>query len=371
MKIAYIVEGSPENNRLWSGTITAIYNALKKEHTVLPIDITYSNKLLTVYYKVKSKLTKIFTGKKFYSVFAKKKAIEQSKIVDRFLKEHSDVDLVFCPAKSGSIAYVKTDKKIVYLTDATFSSMVGYYDYLANLSKSTLLQGNEIELRAINRSNVIICASEWAKKSVVEDYAKAENQVKVIPFGANLVDTYTESVKNPKTINLLFCGVEWQRKGGDVAIDAFRNLRELGYDAKLYLVGCNPPYEINDENIIKVGFLNKNNPEELKKLTELYSQMHFLILPTIAEAAGIVFAEASMNGIISITYNTGGVGSYVIDGVNGIKLPLNYKGKDFANAIKNIVDNKKKYQDLKLSSRKYYEERLNYQAWLKDFNKII
>lgn len=45
--------------------------------------------------------------------------------------------------------------------------------------------------------------------------------------------------------------------------------------------------------------------------------MNFLLLPTIAECAGIVFAEASGYGIPSITYDTGGVGTYVIDGING------------------------------------------------------
>lgn len=372
MKIAYIVEGNPEDNRLWSGTVTAIYNALKKEHDVLPVDITYKSKLLSGYYRVKTKLTKLLTDKKFYSVFAKQKAIEQSKLVDKFLRSNKDIDLVFCPAKSGSIAYVKTDKKVVYLTDATFNLMVGYYDYLTNLSKSTLKSGNEIEFRAISRSNTVICASEWAKNSVVKDYAKDVSRVKVIPFGANLVDVYKDKeTLLPKTLNLLFCGVEWERKGGDIALETLKSLRDSGFNAKLYLVGCKPPYDIKDENIIQVGFLNKNNPEELKKLFKIYSQVQFLILPTKAEAAGIVFAEASMNGIISLTYDTGGVGSYVVDGVNGYKLPLKNTGKDFANAVIEIFSDEQKFIYLKKSSRKYYEDRLNYQAWLKDFNKIL
>ena len=122
MKIAFIVEGNPEDNSLWSGTITQMYNALKKEHMVIPLDITFHAKWLKLYYKIKSKLIKLFTGKKFYSAFDKKKAVKQSKIVDEFLLKNLDIDLVFCPAKCGSIAYVKTDKKIVYLTDATFKS---------------------------------------------------------------------------------------------------------------------------------------------------------------------------------------------------------------------------------------------------------
>ena len=53
MKIAFIVEGNPEDNSLWSGTITQMYNALKKEHMVIPLDITFHSKWLKLYYKIK------------------------------------------------------------------------------------------------------------------------------------------------------------------------------------------------------------------------------------------------------------------------------------------------------------------------------
>ncbi|MBQ3234668.1 MAG: glycosyltransferase family 4 protein [Clostridia bacterium] len=371
MKIAFIVEGNPQDKRLWSGTVTSMYNALKSEHEVECIDVTLNSKLSHFISRVKSKLVKLFTGKKYIQSFTVASAKKKSKIVTNKLKG-SDVDYVFCPAKSDAIAFCKTDRKIIYLTDALFPQMLGYYDYLNNLSASTIKGGNEIERLAVKKAHKVILASEWAKDFVVKTYGVSEEKAVVIPFASNFEDTKaTPKHLIDKQLNLLFCGVEWRRKGGDVALKALEALTTMGYDAKLYLVGCNPPIEISNPNVIKVGFLNKNDSSQLARLVDIYKNSHFLILPTIAEAAGIVFAEASMNGIVSVTYDTGGVGSYVINGENGFRLPLGSTGEDFAKAISNLIDDGEKYYSMSVRARELYEERYNISAWLNSFNSLI
>lgn len=39
------------------------------------------------------------------------------------------------------------------------------------------------------------------------------------------------------TLNVLFSGVEWERKGGDVAVKSVDRLNQLGVKAKLVIVG--------------------------------------------------------------------------------------------------------------------------------------
>ena len=79
-----------------------------------------------------------------------------------------------------------------------------------------------------------------------------------------------------------------------------------------------------------IGFLNKNNEEEYQRVIQIISSSDILILPTKAECAGIVFAEASAYGLPIFTYDTGGVGNYVINGVNGYRLPLKDNASEFA-----------------------------------------
>ena len=367
MKIAYIVDGDPTNKRLWSGTVSYIYQSLCKVAEVECIDISGQSKLLTLWYRLLSAVIKLFSGKKFYASFGLIKAKRDSKIVTRFLRGRDDIDYVFCAAKSGSIAFVKTDRKIIYLTDATFDGMHGYYGYLTGLCSLTVKNANRIEKGAIDNSELIICPSEWVRASVCSTYGKAEEKTVLIPFGANIDEAPTPSSGGDGEFNILFCGVEWERKGGDVAVDAFRHLRRSHPECKLYLVGCKPPYEITDEGIELVGFLNKNNPEEKKRLADIYASTSLLLLPTRAEAAGIVFAEASAHGIPSLTYNTGGVGAYVIDGENGYKLSTSACAEDFADKIVQIIEDGELYGRLQRRSRELFFERYNWSAWLDSF----
>ena len=302
--------------------------------------------------------------------FGRWAARRESRIVERYLNGREDIDFVFCAAKSGSIAYLKTDKKIVYLTDATFGSMCDYYDYMSNLSPTTVRSGNEIEKRAIENSSVIICASEWARESVIKTYGASGDKVFVIPFGANIADDPAIS-NSPDSFNLLFCGVEWARKGGTLAVESFRELKKENKNCKLYLVGCEPQCDVNDEDIIKVGFLNKNIPEQKKRLDDIYANASCLLLPTVAEAAGIVFAEASAHGIPSITHSTGGVGTYVIDGVNGFKLPLGSSAVDFARTVAKIADDPELYERLRAGCLELYKTRFNWDSWLQSLSSIL
>jgi glycosyltransferase involved in cell wall biosynthesis len=85
-------------------------------------------------------------------------------------------------------------------------------------------------------------------------------------------------------------------------------------------------------------------------------------LPTRAEAAGIVFCEASAFGVPSLTLKTGGVEDYVRNGINGICLPYNSKPKDFAKSILEIVKDKDRYSSLCVGAFNEYKNRLNWEC---------
>ena len=91
------------------------------------------------------------------------------------------------------------------------------------------------------------------------------------------------------------------------------------------------------------------------------------MLPTRAECAGVVFSEASAYGIPSITTDTGGVTTYVKKGINGFTKTFSAGGEIYAERITQLLLDKKTLTDLKHSSRKYYEETLNWDNWGNQF----
>jgi eps10P len=100
------------------------------------------------------------------------------------------------------------------------------------------------------------------------------------------------------------------------------------------------------------------------------SSSDILLLPTQAECAGIVFVEASAYSMPIFTYDTGGISNYVINGINGYRLPLKSDSYEFASKIENCI----KSGELSLMQEyaaNLYKEKLNWAHWSKRFKKII
>lgn len=107
-----------------------------------------------------------------------------------------------------------------------------------------------------------------------------------------------------------------------------------------------------------------------EKYIDTIRQSHIFLLPTRAECAGIVFSESSAYGLPIFTYNTGGIGNYVIDGINGYKLPLTAKGKEFADKIEESLKNNE-FEKLGQGGIKLFNEKLNWHSWAESFKKIM
>src|SRR6185436_3482760 len=95
----------------------------------------------------------------------------------------------------------------------------------------SLARGHAMEQRAIDRAALAIYSSDWAASSAIARYHADRNKVKVVPFGANIEESRTlEEVRamiaaRPRDVcRLLFVGVGWERKGGDIAIEVARLL---------------------------------------------------------------------------------------------------------------------------------------------------
>jgi glycosyltransferase involved in cell wall biosynthesis len=166
---------------------------------------------------------------------------------------------------------------------------------------------------------------------------------------------------------LLFVGVDWDRKGGAIAVEAARLLNEAGIKTVLRVVG--PTGEMILPSFVEsLGFMDKNSEEGVHKLLELFRRADFFILPTKAEAAGIVFSEASSCGLPSLTYATGGVPDYVRSGVNGFCLAPGAPASDFVDHIQALLSNASEYEAMSVRAFSEYQERLN---WETSVNELI
>jgi glycosyltransferase involved in cell wall biosynthesis len=276
-------------------------------------------------------------------------------------------DVIFAPAASSEISLLETGLPIVYLSDVLFADYQGYHPNALNLLHASASEGDRIERLALRKSAAFICPSAWTARCAKQNYGMRPESIRVLPFGANLerIPTHEEATrrKGLGTCRLLFLGVNWERKGGPIALETLQLLLAAGIDAELVVCGCVPPARVSHPKLTVIPFLSKREPSHIERLVQLLQSANFLILPTQADAFGIVFCEASSFGLPSIARNTGGVGGAITDGVNGYKLAPEEGAEAYARVILKLIQDPEAYHALCVSSRREYEQRLNWDAW--------
>ncbi len=371
MKICFLTKSDPEDKRSWSGIYYNMYINLKKTHEVEWIGKVRFALWQSIILNAQYFYNKIVVGKiplhnsKFSRFYAQKLKTKLA---------NNNYELIFAPVSSGLICYLDTAIPIVYLSDTTFQLMVNYYQEFTNLNLAKINKGNEIEKKALNNASKVIFSSQWAKKSAIDFYSVSPEKIFVSEFGANLL--YEPCLKDlnfdeTEICNILFLGVDWERKGGQKAYETYLELRRRGFKCTFTIIGCNPKLALKDAGITILPFINKNNKQDFDKLYKILLQTHILLLPTKAECFGIVFCEASAFGIPSIATKTGGISSAIKEGLNGYLIDMNENEKKFADKIFSIFTDKEAFKKLRLSTRVQYESRLNWSVWVENFNKLI
>lgn len=287
---------------------------------------------------------------------------------------YASCDYLFFAGPSGAqiALYLKKAVPYIYLADASYHLMENYYWF--NLSPFFARRARRQEEQATQRAWLNIRSSQWAADGAVRCCGADPQRMAVLEFGANIDehDISTVAPYNDGPLNIIFSGTDWQRKGGDVAVQTVELLRDMGLDARLFIVGIRelPAVHQGKMFITNVGFLNKNQPADYRRYTDLWHRAHLLLLPTRAECSAIVFSEAAAYGIPVFTYDTGGTANYVVDGLNGYRLPLRQGAGAFAQRIHACITDHQ-MATLAQGARHLYDDKLSWTRWMERFRHLI
>ncbi|MDJ1484881.1 glycosyltransferase family 4 protein [Cytophagaceae bacterium YF14B1] len=262
--------------------------------------------------------------------------------------------------------------KIVYYSDSTFQLGLDYYPALTNLSNFNIKEGHTIDSKAYNNADLILLSSEWAASSVVNYYNVEPSKVKVLKYGANLPDLSYRKRIFEKQISLLIVGVEWKRKGINIAIEVHKRLLEMGYASQLTIIGLKQyPAEVHSiQNLFLHTFINKGSTEGTMQLKKEFENANYFLFPTLADCTPIVLAESMMFGLPIIARNTGGLSSMVENEVNGFLIDETGTVDDFINALLKIHV-AGVYERFSENSRHLYETQFNWDVWLTKFKDHV
>lgn len=378
MRIAFLTHSNPYDQRAWSGILCYMVRALER-HCGEVVSLGPACGSLYFASRALRRGVLLPMGKNIdptHTVFLSKSLAS----VFRRRLSKMPFDVIFAPVGRTEFAFLETEIPIVYYTDLTARQFRDYARNLRGLTDWAVEQTEQLERRALAKAKRVVFASEWAARSAVQDYQVAEDALSVVPMGANLDEipsleqiTALRAKGASATCRLLLIGVDWERKGGSIALDAMCKLRERGIHAELTIVGCSPPAGSAHPNMHVIPFLDKSVPSQRSRLNQLLLDSDFMIFPTRREAYGVVCCEANAFGLPVIASDGGGVPIW--NGKNGILLPAEAGGEEFANEVQALIEDPARYHALAQAGRQIFKERLNWDAWGRSmselFNKVI
>jgi len=376
MKIAYLGLNDPFDKRSWSGTTYYMAKALQKDGN--DVDFLGPLKfppLLDKILRGMAKLNRILFRNEYVTKYSLLLSWYSSRQFQKKLKGKR-YDCICAPAASTELGFLKTSLPVIYVADTTFELLSSYdYHEFKKVSWFSKIEGNILEKHALKKSAMVMYSSMWAAESAVNDYHIPWDKVFITPFGANIDKIPERSIiyqkLDNKQLTILFLGVEWERKGGNIAFEVLKFLHySHGIKAKLIVCGCAPPGQLSHPYLEIIPFLDKNKKEDYEKFVELLTTSHFLLVPTRADCSLLVASEANAYGVPAITTETGGVPEIVKDGINGYCLPYSANGNTYAALIAELFIDEAKYIDLVHSSRMRFEENLNWKKWTESFKEL-
>lgn len=374
MKIAIVSRHDPADVSAWSGTPYFITREIKK----ISGDVVVVRAQKTAWLLMLTKAFR-FLFRKFGSSIDLSVTGTYSRTVGKEIQKQIDQvkpEIIVGIAASPELANIHTNAPILHISDATYAIMTDYYPEQSRIPNWLWREGNEIERKVIEKSFYSIFPSQWAMNSAQKDYDADPNKLKFIRLGANVgalpdvSDAYLEKKFGGKC-NLLFMGKDWDRKGGDIILSAFQHIQKAGIDAQLTIVGCDPFSGSPPEGVTVYENLRKSEPEQFELYNKLFSEASLFVLPTRAEAYGLVFAEAAAFATPAVAPTTGGVPSVVDDGKSGVLLPSSADGKDYAEAIIKLWEDKEKLAEMAIYAHKKYVNELNWDKWRDDFSLLL
>jgi glycosyltransferase involved in cell wall biosynthesis len=169
----------------------------------------------------------------------------------------------------------------------------------------------DCERKIYQRASLNFTMSSNIRDSIINDYKCGPEKVLCVYCGSNVQVNKSELFDDTRYSkkNILFVGIDWERKGGPVLVKAFRKVLEDFPDAHLTIVGCSPKIDLPNCNVI--------GRVSLKDVKKYFEQASLFCLPTLLEPFGIVFLEAMAHKLPVIGSRIGAIPDFINEGENG------------------------------------------------------
>lgn len=358
-KLLIVIDNQPDDKMAWSGTTFYSSKALEKVFDVSYLihrsSANWFHKLLLFLWQ---KVDRVFHRRNvaYVPIWYRKAAYKKTS------REIENAPVDYCLSSLVDvIAFCK--RGMIHFTDSFLHCGMEENTYFS-ITKADLRLMRKVYQRMMDHNPLFIVPSDWAKKDVEKYYRVPKERVLMAPFGPNIPWREPPLKNKPigKTVNVLFVGFDYRRKGLDKVKKVIQQCNVLDSEKRylLHVAGCDGT---NEENMIYYGPLKRTIDAERAMLEELFQKADLFMMLPKQEAAGIVFCEAAMYGLPAFSNDVGGIGTYVRDKINGRLFAIDEPEENMAVELVALAHNEAAYRCYADNQRKLSVELFNWNAW--------
>lgn len=231
--------------------------------------------------------------------------------------------------------YIDLSDDYLYRLYQAQSPILKYTAMPPNTSEKVMKVRRDKAVKFYKKCKGIFTMGQWLVDDLVCNTGIDPGKVHAIGGGCN-VDVTAIDRSCKKSNKILFVGKEFERKGGEVVVEAYRILKkEKMPEAELYIAGPET-WPMTGEIPEGVKFLGLMRPE---KLSAYYNLCDIFVMPSRSEPFGIVFAEALIFGLPCIARNAFSMKEIITEGKNGYLID-DENPKELADKMYRLLKNK-------------------------------
>ncbi|MEL6495659.1 MAG: glycosyltransferase family 4 protein [Cyanobacteria bacterium J06623_7] len=216
-----------------------------------------------------------------------------------------------------------------------------------------------IHKQILNAQTSVLGLTSSVVNQIAQDYDLPHSKLKKVklPFSGDL-NLFKPGASNlEQEVRLLFVGGDFERKGGDVLLDWFKQHQRPGL--KLTMMTNHPIKDIpgvTQASNIKYG---------QKEHTEMFGSHDIFVLPTNCDSYPSVLGEAACAGLaILTTKNALGAGEVIAQGENGY---ICDSQGELLEKLAVMIEDKASIEQMKRKSRQLMEQEYAYEEVLKGY----
>lgn len=328
MQVLMLCEGNPETSASWSGISHSLLEELRARHCIVhtaDVDLRHFGRAIAAASTFSPDRRR--WGSK-YRLSALPFTLRSGN-AQRAITAHRDVDVIL---QIGATFEPRDRRRTPYVLYCDSNIRMAQRGVASGYSQAVWLTPKELqkvidrETAVYDNAAAVFTISDELRQSFVDDFTIPAAKVITVHAGPNF-DTAdlalsADCADRRKGNTILFVGAQFERKGGDLLLTAFRQVRASLPSSRLVIIGPKD-LPIDDPGVTCLGYLSKDVPSEAAALRSAFASADVFCLPTRFEPFGIVYLEAMYAALPCVGTHAWAVPEMIDDEVTGFTIPAN------------------------------------------------